>query len=170
MKAVHKRNVTILALIVFLAALAIEHKMKSEPKAVAVLQQTGNRRLVHRQDSKRLLLQCRRGISNMGSMGRGRSRSFLTSGASWCDPCRQEAPELNKLAMKYSKVLDVYGINVTSQDYKPNAERFVKKYMLTFPVMYDLKGQIFDKYNGAVFPTNVLIDKNGIISEIILGS
>jgi hypothetical protein len=66
MKAVHKRNVTILALIVFLAVLAIEHKVKSEPNAVAVLQQTP--------DSKRLLLQCRKGISNMASMGQGRSR------------------------------------------------------------------------------------------------
>lgn len=94
---------------------------------------------------------------------------MLNFWASWCDPCQQEAPELNKLAMKYSDVLDIYGINVTSQDYKPNAERFVKKYMLAFPVMYDLKGQIFDKYNGAVFPTNVLIDKKGVISEIILG-
>ncbi|MNO08248.1 thiol-disulfide oxidoreductase [compost metagenome] len=41
--------------------------------------------------------------------------------------------------------------------------------MLAFPVMYDLKGEVFDKYKGAVFPTNVLVDKNGVIAEVILG-
>lgn len=169
MKTVHKRNVTILALIVFLAVLAIEHKVKSEPKAVAVLQQTGEPETGASAGLKAPPFTVQEGDKQYGVDGAREKPVILNFWASWCDPCRQEAPELNKLAMKYSKVLDVYGINVTSQDYKPNAERFVKKYMLTFPVMYDLKGQIFDKYNGAVFPTNVLIDKNGIISEIILG-
>ncbi|ASA20665.1 TlpA family protein disulfide reductase [Paenibacillus donghaensis] len=89
--------------------------------------------------------------------------------ASWCDPCKQEAPDLNALSLKYKDVLEVYGVNVTSQDYQGNAERFIKKYELSFPVMFDLKGEVFDKYRGAVFPTNVLIGKDGVIKEVILG-
>ncbi|MNF18546.1 thiol-disulfide oxidoreductase [compost metagenome] len=42
--------------------------------------------------------------------------------------------------------------------------------MLAFPVMYDLKGDVFDQYQGQVFPTNVLIDKNGVITEVVLGT
>ncbi|WP_025700150.1 TlpA family protein disulfide reductase [Paenibacillus durus] len=94
---------------------------------------------------------------------------LLNFWASWCDPCRAEAPELNKIAEKYKDTLDIYGINVTSYDYKANADRFVNKYKLIFPVMFDLKGEIYAKYNGAVFPTNVLIDRSGVISEIVLG-
>lgn len=169
MKAVHKRNVTILALIVFLAVLAIEHKVKSEPKAVTALQQTAEPETGAYAGMKAPPFTIQEGDKQYTVDGAREKAVILNFWASWCDPCKQEAPELNKLAMKYSEVLDVYGINVASEDYKPNAERFVKKYMLTFPVMYDLKGQVFDKYNGAVFPTNVLIDKNGIISEIVLG-
>ena len=169
MKAVHKRNLTVLALIVFLAVLAIEHKAKSEPKAVAVMQQTAEPQTGAYAGRLAPSFALEEGDKHYEVGGTREKAVILNFWASWCDPCREEAPELNKLAMKYSEVLDVYGINVTSQDYKPNAERFVQKYMLAFPVMYDLKGEIFDKYNGAVFPTNVLIDKYGMISEIILG-
>lgn len=169
MKAVHKRNLTVLALIVFLAVLAIEHRSKAEPKAVAVLQQQAEPETGASAGLRAPSFILQEGDKRYEVGGAREKAVMLNFWASWCDPCQQEAPELNRLAMKYSDVLDIYGINVTSQDYKPNAERFVKKYMLAFPVMYDLKGQIFDKYNGAVFPTNVLIDKNGVISEIILG-
>lgn len=169
MKAVHKWNFTVLALIIVLAVLAIGHRNNTEPGAVAVLQQQAGEETGPYAGMKAPAFALQEGDSRYEIGGPREKAVILNFWASWCDPCREEAPELNRLALKYSDVLDVYGINVTSQDYKPNAERFVKKYMLAFPVMYDLKGQIFDKYNGAVFPTNVLIDKNGVISEIILG-
>jgi thiol-disulfide isomerase/thioredoxin len=171
MKAVHKRNLTVLALIVFLAVLAIEHRSKTEPRAVAVIQPQAAEPETGAYAGMRAPSFALQGAGDtLYEVGGPRDKAvMLNFWASWCDPCQQEAPELNKIALKYKNVLDIYGVNVTSQDYKPNAERFVKKYMLAFPVMYDLKGRIFDKYNGAVFPTNVLIDKNGVISEIILG-
>ncbi|BCG58719.1 TlpA family protein disulfide reductase [Paenibacillus sp. URB8-2] len=104
------------------------------------------------------------------AVGGARNKAVLLNfWASWCDPCQKEAPELNKIAEKYKGTLDIYGINVTSYDYKANAQRFVKKYNLAFPVMFDLKGEAYAKYNGTVFPTNVLIDRNGVVAEIILG-
>lgn len=94
---------------------------------------------------------------------------LLNFWASWCDPCKAEAPELNRIAASLGDRLDIYGINVTSYDNKTNAQRFADKYKLTFPVMYDIKGDIFEKYNGAVFPTNVLIGRDGVVKEVILG-
>lgn len=90
--------------------------------------------------------------------------------ASWCDPCQEEAPELIKMADKYQNELAIYGVNVTKYDNKKNAEKFVEKYHVDFPVMFDPEADIFDLFNGAVFPTNVLIDKHGVIQEIILGT
>lgn len=169
MKAVRIRNIAALVLIAGLAVFAIAYKVKSEPQAVPAMQQAAEQESGAYAGRKAPSFTLEEGGKEYKVDGPREKAVILNFWASWCDPCKQEAPELNKLAMKYSEVLDVYGINVTSQDYKPNAERFVKKYMLTFPVMYDLKGQIFDKYNGAVFPTNVLIDKNGVVSEVILG-
>lgn len=91
--------------------------------------------------------------------------------ASWCDPCKAEAPELSKFAAAYADDLDIYGINVTKYDNEKKAKEFVKEYALKYPIMLDHKGKVFeDIYKGKVFPTNILIDRRGVITEIILGA
>ncbi len=90
--------------------------------------------------------------------------------ASWCDPCQEEAPELIKIADKYHNDLTIYGVNVTKYDNKKNAQKFINKYHIDFPVMLDPEATVFEQYKGVVFPTNVLINKHGVIQEIILGT
>ncbi|MDH6442492.1 thiol-disulfide isomerase/thioredoxin [Paenibacillus sp. PastF-4] len=170
MKASNKLNITVLLIVVCVAVFAVWYNR--EPKAEAVLAQQNE--LPMKSGPKAGLrapsfsLQGTDGTTYVVDGPRDKA-VILNFWASWCDPCQQEAPELNTMATKYKDVLDIYGINVSSQDYKPNAERFIKKYGLVFPVMFDVKDEVYSKYNGAVFPTNVLIDKNGVISEIILG-
>ncbi|MFX3647423.1 MAG: TlpA family protein disulfide reductase [Paenibacillus sp.] len=95
--------------------------------------------------------------------------TFVSFWASWCEPCKQEAPELNKMAEKYKDKLDLYGVNVTSYDKLKDAKAFVDEYQLTFPIPLDEKGTVYAQYNGVAFPTNVLIDSRGVIQEIVLG-
>lgn len=91
--------------------------------------------------------------------------------ASWCEPCKQEAPELDKLAAEYADELEIYGVNVSKYDNEKKARQFVKDFELRYPILLDPKGEVFEAlYKGQVFPTNVLIDRNGVIQEIILGS
>ncbi|GGH15924.1 TlpA family protein disulfide reductase [Paenibacillus segetis] len=94
---------------------------------------------------------------------------LLNFWASWCDPCKEEAPDLVDLAGKYSDKLDVYAVNVTQYDKIDNVKEFVETYNYTFPVLLDEKEEVFRKFNGAAFPTNVLIDKNGVIQELVIG-
>ncbi|MEC0239097.1 TlpA disulfide reductase family protein [Paenibacillus dokdonensis] len=95
---------------------------------------------------------------------------LLNFWASWCSPCQQEAPELNALAEKYKDSLNIYGVNVTKYDNKKNAQKFIEKYSVKFPVMLDLKADIYEtQYKGIAFPTNVLIDKRGVVQEVVLG-
>ncbi|MDR0270636.1 TlpA disulfide reductase family protein [Paenibacillus sp.] len=95
---------------------------------------------------------------------------LLNFWASWCGPCQQEAPELNALAEKYKDSLNIYGVNVTKYDNKKNAQSFIEKYHLNFPVMLDLNGDIYEKqYKGIAFPTNVLINKHGVVQEVVVG-
>ncbi|GAA0133856.1 TlpA disulfide reductase family protein [Paenibacillus sp. YSY-4.3] len=89
--------------------------------------------------------------------------------ASWCDPCKDEAPDLVKLYEKYGDRLDIYGVNVTAYDTVEKAEAFVKEYGIDFPVLLDKKEEAYKKFNGVAFPTNVLIDKNGVIQDLIVG-
>ncbi|AOZ93987.1 TlpA family protein disulfide reductase [Paenibacillus crassostreae] len=108
---------------------------------------------------------------NLYNVGGEQEKAIIVNfWASWCDPCKIEAPDLVRIADTYQNELSIYGVNVTKFDNKKNAMKFVENYHLTFPVMLDIDGTIFDQYRGAAFPTNVLIDKQGVIREIILGA
>lgn len=89
--------------------------------------------------------------------------------ASWCDPCKDEAPDLVRFHEKYGDQLDIYGVNVTAYDTVEKAEAFVKEYGIEFPVLLDKKEEAYKLFNGVAFPTNVLIDKNGVIQDLIVG-
>ncbi|RCX21708.1 thiol-disulfide isomerase/thioredoxin [Fontibacillus phaseoli] len=95
---------------------------------------------------------------------------LLNFWASWCDPCKEEAPDLVKLADKYGSQLDVYAVNVTFYDKLDNAKEFVENYGYTFPVLLDEKEKLYRMYNGIAFPTNVLIDENGKVQDVIVGT
>ncbi|MDU4696256.1 MAG: TlpA disulfide reductase family protein [Paenibacillus sp.] len=94
---------------------------------------------------------------------------LLNFWASWCDPCKEEAPELKALAEKYQDSLDIYAVNVTLYDKLDEAKAFVKEYGYTFPVLLDEKEEVYRMFNGIAFPTNVLIDEQGVIRDVIVG-
>ena len=106
------------------------------------------------------------------SGGGARDKAMLVNfWASWCEPCKQEAPELDKLAAEYADKLEIYGVNVSKYDNAKKARQFVQDFNLQYPILLDTKGEVFEElYKGQVFPTNVLIDRNGVIQEIILGA
>jgi thiol-disulfide isomerase/thioredoxin len=104
------------------------------------------------------------------TVGQGNGKiQLLSFWASWCDPCRIEAPLLNELAAKYRTKLDVYGINVTKYDREEDVRKFAKSLGLLYPILLDKSGEVFDIYRGAAFPTSVLIDGNGTVREMLLG-
>lgn len=94
---------------------------------------------------------------------------LLNFWASWCDPCKEEAPELKALAEKYKDSLDIYAVNVTLYDKLDEAKAFVEEYGYTFPVLLDEKEEVYRMFNGIAFPTNVLIDEQGVIRDVIVG-
>ncbi|WP_018755795.1 TlpA family protein disulfide reductase [Paenibacillus terrigena] len=89
--------------------------------------------------------------------------------ASWCEPCQEEAPDLKRFSEQYKEKLDLYSVNVTSTDTLENAKAFVAQYQLTNPILMDTKGDQFKLYKGIAFPTNILIDRDGVIRDITIG-
>lgn len=83
--------------------------------------------------------------------------------ASWCGPCHEEAPDLNRLFEKYSDRLDIYAVNVTEWDTIPNAKAFVETYHFQFPVLYDVDNIVTPLYNVRSYPANFLVDPHGTI-------
>lgn len=94
---------------------------------------------------------------------------FLNFWASWCPPCKQEAPELQKFAENQDDAI-ILGVNVTDAEKHPGKERdFIKDYGLTFPNVY-VQNEIFSEFFIGSFPTSFIINENGVIEEKIVGA
>ena len=90
--------------------------------------------------------------------------------ASWCIPCRDEAPVLQKTYERYrDRGLVVLGIDVN--DFKADARRFMKRYGITYPVAYDGKGSTVGKWGVRGFPETFFVDRTGtLVGERIEGA
>jgi thiol-disulfide isomerase/thioredoxin len=87
--------------------------------------------------------------------------------ASWCDPCRKEAPELERL---YRSLPDGAGlVAVDYTDQADGARAFIDEYGWTFPVLSDPNGVFGARYGFSGLPTTVAIDARGRIVETLRG-
>lgn len=85
---------------------------------------------------------------------------FLNFWATWCAPCREEMPAMEKLYQEYKdKNFVVLAVNV--KDRRPEALNFVKELKLTYPVAFDPEGQVAVLYGAWGLPTTYLIGPKG---------
>lgn len=90
---------------------------------------------------------------------------ILNFWASWCEPCENEMPELEKFHTEYSEEVVVMGVNITSQEISEQRIRnFVNDLDISFPILLDTEG-VFRHYQILNLPTTYFIDSNGKIVE-----
>jgi thiol-disulfide isomerase/thioredoxin len=87
--------------------------------------------------------------------------------ASWCGPCNEEAPQLVAFAKAHP---DVQVVGVATNDKVADAQAFVSKYAITFPVVMDPNGDIGDAWGVTGIPTTFFIDKSGNVRASIVGA
>jgi cytochrome c biogenesis protein CcmG/thiol:disulfide interchange protein DsbE len=80
--------------------------------------------------------------------------------ASWCVPCREEAPLLERAWLRY-KAQGVHFIGVDVTDTKSNASDFVRKFGITYPVVTDYPLAYAQKMRVPGLPITYFIDKDG---------
>ena len=89
--------------------------------------------------------------------------------ASWCSPCRAEAPTLASLANKYT---DVAFIGILTRDNPANAEAFARRFKLPYPTIVD--DSILIGFKGSLpanaIPSTVILDKKGRVAARISGA
>ena len=82
--------------------------------------------------------------------------------ATWCPPCVQEIPSLNRLKNKMKDYpFELISINY-AEDKKTILE-FMEKVNVEFPVLLDKDGSFAKKWNVIAYPSTFVIDKNGQI-------
>ena len=89
--------------------------------------------------------------------------------ASWCSPCRAEAPTLAALANKYT---DVAFFGILTRDNPANAEAFARRFKLPYPTIID--DSILIGFKGSLpanaIPSTVILDKKGRVAARISGA
>ncbi|MEK0312639.1 TlpA family protein disulfide reductase [Cohnella sp. 56] len=90
--------------------------------------------------------------------------------ASWCGPCRQEAPALVKTAADYGDRIVVLAVNLTASDDESSARAFAARQRFEFPVLLDRLGTVGELYRIRPIPTTYFIDARGVIAGEALGS
>jgi cytochrome c biogenesis protein CcmG, thiol:disulfide interchange protein DsbE len=84
--------------------------------------------------------------------------------ASWCLPCKQEAPRLEAAWHKWrSKGVVVVGID--ANDFESDGRRFARRYDLTYPIVHDGPGRLLDDYGLTGFPETFFVRRDGRLSS-----
>ncbi len=85
---------------------------------------------------------------------------LLNFWASWCAPCREEMPAMEKLYQEY-KDNNFVILAVAVKDSKQAASKFVKELNLTYPVALDTDAKVGQEYGAWGLPVTYLIGPNG---------
>jgi cytochrome c biogenesis protein CcmG, thiol:disulfide interchange protein DsbE len=86
---------------------------------------------------------------------------FLNFWATWCEPCREEMPSMERLHRAYKdRGLAVVAISLDSQGASV-VNPFVKKLGLSFPVGLDPKMAVRETYGVWAVPSTFIIDRKG---------
>jgi peroxiredoxin len=88
--------------------------------------------------------------------------------ATWCGPCREEMPVLERLHRQYSKAgLLVLGINMDEDT--GGARAMARRLDVTFPVLFDAGKRVAKGYKVASMPATFIVDRDGHVRHQHLG-
>ena len=89
--------------------------------------------------------------------------------ASWCIPCKEEAPFLEQV-WQDNRDRDVVVVGLDAKDFRSDARRFMKRFGLTFPIVYDGPGDTLGGYGVTGFPETFVLDREGNVVEVFAGA
>lgn len=88
--------------------------------------------------------------------------------ASWCEPCRVEAPLLQR-AQQTLRAHRATVLGVSYLDASPDSQAFVRRYHLTYPELRDTDGEFARAYGTNQLPESFIVDRFGHVVAISRG-
>jgi thiol-disulfide isomerase/thioredoxin len=94
---------------------------------------------------------------------------LLNFWATWCAPCRAEAPDLVRVQREYgARGLQVVGITYPPES-RAAVRRFVRSFQINYPVWTGTRATKALFFAGETLPVTVVIDREGRVRELIEG-
>ena len=94
---------------------------------------------------------------------------WLTVGASWCQPCRAENPDIEAAWEKY-RPAGLKLVAVFIQDDASTIRGYAERTGLTYPKIDDSSSQIADSYRILGIPSHFFIDSSGVLRATNIGT
>ena len=88
--------------------------------------------------------------------------------ASWCAPCREEAPVLEE-AWRRHRDRGVVFVGVDSRDLSSDGREFVAEYGITYPNVHDGEGSTAGRFGVPALPETMFVARDGRITGYIAG-
>ena len=93
--------------------------------------------------------------------------------ASWCAPCRSEAPSLERLSKEFADQ-GVSFIGLNTRDSDTSARSFVERFGITYPNVIDRDGVLQLGFRESLppraIPSTLVIDRSGRVAARVLGA
>lgn len=89
--------------------------------------------------------------------------------ASWCIPCKEEAPYLERLWREH-RDRDVVVVGLAAKDFRKDARAFAERFDLTFPLVFDGPGETLGGFGVTGFPETFVLDREGRVVDVLTGA
>lgn len=87
--------------------------------------------------------------------------------ATWCGPCRMTMPLMEQLQKEFADALTLFAVNLGESP--ESVREFLREQNLNPRVLLDKDQRVGELYGAGAIPMHVLIDKSGIVREILIG-
>jgi thiol-disulfide isomerase/thioredoxin len=91
--------------------------------------------------------------------------------ATWCGPCEKTIPMQKRLYQKYAEQgFDVWSVNEDQgAGVNERVSAYARRFALPFPVVHDTGGAAAELYGVDVFPTMLLVGRDGRVKRVEIG-
>lgn len=93
---------------------------------------------------------------------------LLNFWATWCGPCVEEMPALEKIHTEYGDQVQVIAVDCGEE--QAVVDSFLEETGYTFPVAYDENNEASSRYPVTGIPYTVIIGKDGVVTQSFTGS
>lgn len=84
--------------------------------------------------------------------------------ATWCAPCREEFPELRRLAEVHAdRGFAIVGVNVDRRNLLRAVKQMATDFSLPYPIVFDPESESIGAWDLKGYPTSFLVDREGVI-------